>query len=261
MRIATLQLATINGDKLKNLERVQKKLKGLQDKDLDLVILPELWNIGFMSFDRYTSEAEGKDGPTLTMLRHSARELRSYVHTGSFVEKEGESYYNSSFLLSPEGEIIGNYRKIHLFGYNSRESRILTQGNSIVVVETALGKLGMATCYDLRFPELFRRMVDLGAEAFLICSAWPHPRLEHWILLNRVRAFENQCFLISANSVGPNLGTVFVGHSMIVDPEGIVIAGGGDEETVIHADIDIHTVKEARDEFPALKDRVGWLNP
>ncbi|MBW2065198.1 MAG: carbon-nitrogen family hydrolase [Deltaproteobacteria bacterium] len=259
MRIVSIQLGVTDGAKDKNLERTQDKLNGL--KDVDLIILPELWNIGFMNFDQYMSDAEGKDGPILAMLRNAARKIPSYIHTGSFVEKEGDRYYNSSYLLSPEGEIIANYRKIHLFGYNSRESQILTPGNSVVVAETPLGKFGMATCYDLRFPELFRKMVDQGAEAFLVCSAWPYPRLEHWLLLNRVRAFENQCFLISANSVGPNLDTVLVGHSMVVDPYGVVIAGSGDEEAVIRVDIDLDTVREARDKFPALMDRVDWLNP
>jgi len=261
MRVVSIQLAVVDRDKGKNLDRARRKLERLRGKDVDLVILPELWNIGFMSFDQYVADAEGKDGPTLSMLVEVARDLRAHIHTGSFVEKEGDSYYNSSYLLSPSGEIIANYRKIHLFGYNSKESQILAQGNAIVVAETPLGNLGMATCYDLRFPELFRGMVDRGAEAFLVCSAWPYPRLEHWLLLNRVRAFENQCFLISANTVGPNLDAVLVGHSMVVDPHGVVLAGGGDEEALIQAEIDLSAVKEARDNFPALKDRVDWLNP
>ncbi|MGD9281005.1 MAG: nitrilase-related carbon-nitrogen hydrolase, partial [Desulfobacterales bacterium] len=132
--------------------------------------------------------------------------------------------------------------------------------DSIVVVDTPLGKIGMATCYDLRFPELFRRMVEQGAEIFLVCSAWPYPRLEHWLMLTRVRALENQCFLVSSNSVGLNQGIQFVGHSMITDPWGTILAGAGDTECIIKSDIDLDELKAARNQFPALSDRTDWLN-
>jgi len=139
----------------------------------DLILLPELWNIGFMSFDRYRKEAETEEGPTLTLLRALTKELSCYLHTGSFVEKRGDRFYNSSFLLNPKGEILGSYQKIHLFTYQSEEAKILTPGTSITVIPTEFGNFGLATCYDLRFPELFRKMLDQGAEFFLICSAWP----------------------------------------------------------------------------------------
>jgi len=259
MRVASIQMVVFEKDKQKTLEYAKEKILHL--KGVDLVVLPELWNIGFMSFDRYVSEAEGKDGPTLSMLIDLAKEINAYIHTGSFVEKEGEKYYNSSYLLSPKGELLANYRKIHLFGYQSRETEILTRGDEVVVVDTSIGKFGMATCYDLRFPEMFRAMVDKGAEIFLVCSAWPYPRLEHWLMLNRVRAFENQCFLVSADSVGSNEGSLFVGHSMIVDPWGVIMASGGDEEVILQVEIDLKKVKEARLKFPALADRLYWLNP
>jgi predicted amidohydrolase len=188
-----------------------------------------------------------------------AKELQVYLHTGSFVEKLEGKYYNSSYLLSPEGEVLANYHKIHLFGYHSREDEILSSGNAVVVAKTPLGNFGFATCYDLRFPELFRRMVEKGVDVFLITSAWPYPRLEHWMILNRVRALENQCFLVSANSVGMNMGIQFVGHSMVVDPWGVTRASGGDEEMIVQTEIDLKEVGEARKRFPALADRVRWL--
>ncbi|MFZ0447966.1 MAG: carbon-nitrogen family hydrolase [Desulfatiglandaceae bacterium] len=258
MLIASIQMAVVENDKAATLDKAVGQIR--RASDADLVILSELWNIGFMSFDRYRSEAEDKDGPTLSTFRSLARELKIHLHTGSFVEEDGGKYYNSSYLLSPEGEILANYRKVHLFGFNSRETRILTRGGEVVVAETELGTFGLATCYDLRFPELFRRMVEKGAEAFLICSAWPYPRLEHWILLNRARALENQCFLISSNSVGFNMGIQFVGHSMTVDPWGIPIAGGGDDEVIVRSEIDLNEVKSARERFPALADRQEWLS-
>jgi len=258
MRVASIQMAVVEDDKRATLDKAVGQIR--RAGDADLVILSELWNIGFMSFERYVSEAEGKDGPTLSTFRDLAKELKIHLNTGSFVEEEGGKYYNSSYLLSPEGEILANYRKVHLFGFNSSETQILTSGEEVVVVETELGTFGLATCYDLRFPELFRRMIEKGAEVFLVCSAWPYPRLEHWIMLNRVRALENQCFLVSSNSVGMNKGSQFVGHSMMVDPWGIILASGGDEEVIVRSEIDLNEVKSARDRFPALADRQAWLN-
>ena len=204
MRVASIQMSVVEGDKQKTIDKALENIK--QAGNADLVILPEIWNVGFMSFDRYTTEAEDRNGPTLSALRQAAQDHNIYLHSGSFVEKEGDDYYNSSYLISPSGELLANYRKIHLFGHNSLETQILTPGKEVVVADTPLGKIGMATCYDLRFPELFRKMAAKGAQLFLICSAWPYPRLEHWIILNRARAIENQCFLVSSNSVGPNLG-------------------------------------------------------
>ena len=258
MLIASIQLSVVENDKNATIEKAIERI--YKARDADLILLPELWNIGFMSFERYVEEAEDKKGPTLSALREVAKELRVYLHTGSFVEKEAGRYYNSSYLLSPRGELLANYRKLHLFGYNSQEREILTRGEEIIVADTPLGKLGMATCYDLRFPELFRRMVERGAEVFLVCSAWPYPRLEHWIMLNRVRALENQCYLISANSVGINRGAQFVGHSMANDPWGIILASGGDDEVTLKVEIDLDQVRDARKRFPTLSDRLEWLN-
>ncbi|MBL7225552.1 MAG: carbon-nitrogen family hydrolase [Desulfobacteraceae bacterium] len=258
MRVASIQMGMVEGDKARTIDKAVENIR--LARDADLILLPELWNIGFMSFDRYLPEAEDKNGPTLTKLRELAREVESYLHAGSFVEEEEGKYYNSSYLISPQGEILDNYRKLHLFGYNSRETQILNRGDEVVVAKTPLGNFGLATCYDLRFPELFRRMVERGAEVFLICSAWPYPRLEHWIMLNRVRALENQCFLVSANSTGQNMGTIFVGHSMVVDPWGVILSSGGDDEVILRSELDLKQVYDARERFPALADRLTWLN-
>jgi predicted amidohydrolase len=251
-------MSVVEGDKEKTIARALENIS--RAADADLVVLPEIWNVGFMSFGRYESEAEDRGGPTLTALRQAAREADVFLHTGSFVEKDGDDYFNSSYLLSPEGDILANYRKIHLFGHNSRETQILKPGEKVIVADTPLGRIGMATCYDLRFPELFRRMAEQGAALFLICSAWPYPRLEHWIIFNRARAMENQCFLVSANSVGSNLGATFVGHSMMINPWGVILASGGDEDVILKSEIDLTEVDSARERLSAYHDRVSWLS-
>ena len=257
MKVASIQMAVVEGDKTATIDRAVENISRCDG--MDLVILPEIWNIGFMSFERYVSEAEDRNGQTLTRLREAAKKTGIYLHTGSFVEIKDDRFYNSSYLISPDGSILGNYLKIHLFGYNSRETQLLAAGKAVVVVDTPLGKLGLATCYDLRFPELFRNMVEQGAEIFLVCSAWPYPRLEHWLMLNRVRALENQCYLISSNSVGLNQGIQFVGHSMVTDHWGTILAGAGDREVIIKSEIDLVDLKTARMHFPALSDRKDWL--
>jgi predicted amidohydrolase len=257
MLVASIQMSVVENDKEATIAKAVNRIR--QAAGADLIVLPEMWNIGFMSFDRYVPEAEGKTGPTLSALKGVAKELKVYLHTGSFVEKVESKYYNSSYLLSPQGEVLANYHKIHLFGYNSRENEILNRGDAVVVAETPLGNFGLATCYDLRFPELFRRMIEKGAHAFLITSAWPHPRLEHWNLLNRVRALENQSFLVSANAAGFNRDTRFVGHSMVVDPWGSVLASAAEHDFILRAETDLNEVGRAREQFPALVDRQAWL--
>jgi predicted amidohydrolase len=254
MRIASIQLKIVEGSKEEALDHASQVIR--QCRGADLILLPELWNIGFMSFDRYRQEAETQNGPTLTLLRGLAKELSCHLHTGSFVERKGGRLYNSSFLLNPKGEVLGHYQKIHLFTYQSQEAHLLTPGASVAVMATEFGNFGLATCYDLRFPELFRRMLDQGAEFFLISSAWPHPRLEHWLLLNRARALENLSCLIASNCVGDNRGTQFVGHSLVVDPMGRIIAESNQEECVVWAEVDREMVLRARKEFPSLRDRV-----
>lgn len=258
MKVASIQLAVIENNKDATLKKVAVAIEKCTNSDL--VILPEIWNIGFMSFDRYIIEAEDINGPTITSLKTLAQKTGVFLHTGSFVEKEDGQYFNTSLLLSPEGEILAKYRKIHLFGFNSKETQILTPGETVVVADTPFGKVGMATCFDLRFPELFRAMVDKGAQYFLVCSAWPYPRVEPWIMLNRVRALENQCYLISANSAGINCGSQFVGHSMVVDPWGTILAGAGDEEMIVKTQIDPERVNHARKIFPGLAGRKAFLN-
>ncbi|HXZ36725.1 MAG TPA: carbon-nitrogen family hydrolase [Thermodesulfobacteriota bacterium] len=254
MKIASIQMKVEDEKKSERLARAEALLD--RAKGSDLVILPEIWNTGYFSFDLYAQEAEPLNGETIQRMSAKAREHGYYLHAGSFVENKDGRLYNTSLLLDREGKRVGIYRKIHLYGYGSRESQILSRGSEVVVENTPLGKIGLATCYDLRFPELFRAMLDKGVELFLVTSGWPYPRLEHWIMLNRVRAIENSAFLISSNCVGINRGARFCGHSMIVDPWGVILSSGGDEECILRSEIDLAKVTAVRGEFPAVNDRI-----
>ena len=151
--------------------------------------------------------------------------------------------------------MLGTYRKVHLFGYGSEEQALLGAGERVVTVETDLGTIGLSTCYDLRYPESYRMMVDAGAEVFLVASAWPNARLEHWQLLTRTRALERQAFLVAANLAGANAGVDLAGRSVVVDPWGVPVADAGRGERTAVADVDLDDDRAAREEFPALADR------
>jgi predicted amidohydrolase len=254
MRLTLIQLGINDREnKMQRLERVEKILD--ETAEADLIVLPELWNIGFFDFDNYHQLSENLQGETVNCLAAKARKKNAYILAGSIVEKAGEHFYNTCVLLSPQGKILSIYRKIHLYGYGSLEAKLLTPGQEIVTVDTAFGKVGITTCYDLRFPELYRRMVDQGVELFLIIAAWPYPRVEHWVHLNYARAIENQAYLISCNCAGTQKGIQFLGRSMVLDPWGVAVAAAGMHETIIQTKLDPHLVKAVRKEFPPLADR------
>lgn len=221
----------------------------------DLIVLPELWNIGFYNFDSYSNESETDDGITMSAISAKARELGSYIYSGTFVEQRDGKLYNSGILFDRNGNKLVKYSKMHLFTYQSREAEILTPGSEIAVADTEFGKIGIATCYDLRFPELFRKMTfDYGVEMFIVAAAWPSPRIDAWNTLNCARAIENISWLVSSNCTGNYAGIQGGGHGKIVDPWGKIIADSGFEETIVQTEIAFGTVKEARQKFPALND-------
>ncbi|MFQ5902335.1 MAG: carbon-nitrogen family hydrolase [Candidatus Binatia bacterium] len=254
IRVASIQINISDEGKKVNLGRVGESID--QIEEADLILLPEMWNVGYFAFDSYKEESESLEGPSVSLLREKAQQKRCFIFGGSIVESIAGGLYNTSVLIDPRGKMIGCYRKIHLYGHQSEEAKLLKRGTEISVVRCEIGSFGLSTCYDLRFPELYRKMAVMGAEVFLVASAWPFPRLEAWLMLNRVRALENQVFLISSNCTGTNRGKGMVGHSMIVDPWGIPIATGGDEECIVQAKIDIQKLYEAREVFPGFRDRV-----
>ncbi|MDI1290355.1 MAG: carbon-nitrogen family hydrolase, partial [bacterium] len=162
--------------------------------------------------------------------------------------------YNTSMLFDPEGRLVVTYRKIHLFGFEGGETTLMSSGDELVVVDTPLGPTGLATCYDLRFPEFFRALTEGGATAVLLSSGWPTPRLEHWDVLTRARAIENQVWFIACNEVGTQPGIDLGGHSVVVDPQGAVVAQAGTEQEVLIVDVDPESSSSWREQFPVLKD-------
>ncbi|MGI9093201.1 MAG: nitrilase-related carbon-nitrogen hydrolase [Mycobacteriales bacterium] len=229
---------------------------------VDLIVLPELWPVGFFHFDDYDRFAEPLDGPTARFAADLAAARSCWVHGGSFVEQASALLHNTSVLVDPTGTPRLHYRKVHLFGYQSREQALLHPGRTASVTDGPGGlRAGAATCYDLRFPEIFRAMQDDGAQCFLVTSAWPAARLEHWRILCRARALENLAFLIACNAVGDDNGVTLGGHSMVVDPLGEIVAEAGDGEQTLVVDIEPERVDAVRAEFPFLTDRADNVVP
>ncbi|MDR1801753.1 MAG: carbon-nitrogen family hydrolase [Lachnospiraceae bacterium] len=263
MRIAAIQTDLgKSGNHIEQINNVRAIFENflVESRRPDLILLPEIWGCGFFAFDKYKENAEDLYGDTISFMSEWAKNLKAHIMTGSFLEKaennDGSySLYNTSALIDPRGEVLGTYNKIHLFGYRSLETKLLKSGEAFCVVDTDFGKVGITTCYDLRFPEIYRMMLNSGTEIFLVCAAWPYERLNHWRLFNQVRALENQSFLISCNCAGTQNGVTGGGHSMICAPDGRIIAEGDEKPGVLFEDIDLSEIKRYREEFPVIKDR------
>ncbi|MEU5690857.1 carbon-nitrogen family hydrolase [Actinosynnema sp. NPDC020468] len=222
----------------------------------DLVVLPELWAAGYFAFDSYEEHAEPLEGPTVAAAREWAADLGAHVHLGSVVERDAAGrLFNTAVLVAPDGTLAHTYRKIHVFGYRSREAELLTPGEDVAVADTAFGPLAATTCYDLRFPELWRALVDRGAHAVVVPAAWPAARLAHWRLFTSCRAVEQQVLLVACNAVGDQGGVGLAGHSRVVDPWGEVLVEAGVDEGVTTCVVDPGVVHRVRAEFPVLADR------
>ncbi|MFF8919066.1 carbon-nitrogen family hydrolase [Streptomyces sp. NPDC015032] len=222
----------------------------------DLVVLPELWGTGYFRFDDYEQTAEPLDGPLARALSETARASGVHLHAGSIVERGPRGrLYNTSLTFGPDGTLLSAYRKFHLFGYQSRETALLSPGDAVPATDTAFGRMGAATCYDLRFPEFFRAQAQDGTEIFLVVAAWPATRIDHWRLLLQARAVENQAWVLACNAAGRQDGTELGGHSMAIDPWGRVVAESGAEAAAVSAEFDHADVARARADFPAFADR------
>lgn len=254
MRICLLQLDGSLDTPLA--ERVDAVVGLVAAQQADLVVLPELWAHGAWDVRSWESTAEELPGSVVPRLAEAARAATAYVHCGSFVERDTDgTLYNTSVVLDPAGGTVGTYRKVHRFGFDTGEAALLGAGTGPVVVEIDGTVFGLATCYDLRFPELFRGLVDLGAEAVLVTSSWPEARIAHWSVLARARAIENQVWVLACNQAGAQNRVALGGRSVIIDPMGKVLVEVGEEPGPVCSEVDLGLVPSTRAAFPVLRDR------
>ena len=263
MRAAAIQL-NANGDTDRNLRTADRLVREAASLGAELVVLPEKWTV-LGTGEMMEAGAQTLDGPAIGWARETAAELGIDLIAGSFFERvDGrELGANTSVHVGPDGEVKAVYRKIHLFdveidGARYAESSSEEPGDEIVVTQLRdQTRLGLSICYDLRFPELYRILAVRGALIIVVPAAFTLPTTrDHWEILVRARAIENQCFVIAANQVGDHPGGLRSGgRSMIVDPWGIVLAQATDRETVIVANLELDRVDEVRARIPALTHR------
>ena len=257
MKVALIQLQ-VSGQETaaERWLHVEHLLARLQGEAIDLIVLPELWGVGYYNFDLYEQQAEPLKGVTVSRLIPWARTLHSYIITGSFVERTMQRrYFNTTAMIDTHGFLLDAYRKVHL--YDAQERRCMTAGTQSCEIYTSSGIIGMASGYDLWFPEQFRLMTDNGAAMFAVSSAWPEQQLENWHMLCRVRAMENQCFLLACNHAGMCQGVQGGGHSMIVAPDGSILAQAKEEEEVLIAEVDMNDTEQYRRQSHILHDRIA----
>jgi predicted amidohydrolase len=263
VRVAAVQL-TSTADRERNLATADRLTRAAAAAGAELVVLPEKWAV-LGTPEETAAGAEPLDGPTLTWARDTARELGIDLVAGSIAERvEGrEKGSNTSVHIGPDGDLRAVYRKIHMFdvevgGRTYRESEHEDAGDEVVLSETAGGvELGLTVCYDLRFPELYRILAIRGARVITVSAAFTLTTTrDHWEVLLRARAIEDQAFVIASNQVGEHAkGYRSGGRSMIVDPWGVVLAQAQDSETFITAELDLERQAEIRRTLPSLANR------
>ncbi|MFE2262046.1 carbon-nitrogen family hydrolase [Streptomyces griseosporeus] len=257
MRASLIQIAVSEDESVGSRRKRAAALVREQAGSADLVVLPELWTTGAFAYEQFGAEAEPLRGPTYEAMAEAAADAGVWLHAGSIPERDAEgALYNTSLVFTPSGEPAASYRKIHRFGFDKGEAVLMGAGRELVTVRLPSTTLGLATCYDLRFPELFRGLVDRGAEVLVIPAGWPERRRGHWTLLARARAVENQAFVLACGTAGTHAGVPQAGHSIVVDPWGEVLAEAGAGEEVLRVSFDAGKVGVTREQFPALKDRV-----
>jgi predicted amidohydrolase len=259
VRASLLQIDVNDGETVDSRRRRVAALVREQ-AGVDLVVLPELWTTGAFAYEAFDTEAESLEGPTFEVMAKAASDAGTWLHAGSIPERDADgTLYNTSLVFTPSGDLAAAYRKIHRFGFDKGEAVLMGAGAELVTVRLPETTLGIATCYDLRFPELFRGLVDAGAETVVLSAGWPERRRSHWTLLAQARAVENQAFVLACGTAGTHAGVPQAGHSIVVDPWGEVLAEAGAGEQVLTVDFDPGKVATTREQFPALKDRMLGL--
>jgi predicted amidohydrolase len=265
--LATVVQLTSTADEEANLAVVEDLIRDAAALGARLVATPE--NTNFLGPAREKARrAQTLEGPVCTLFAEMARQLGIHLLLGSFNERAADPTrcYNTSVLFGPDGGRLAVYRKIHLFdvdiddGIRYVESDTVIAGNEVVVVETSLGRMGLSICYDLRFPELYRRLRSDGAEIFTVPSAFTlKTGKDHWEPLVRARAIENQCYVLAPAQQGKHddegLRETW-GHAMIVDPWGHVVARASDGPGLALAEIDLDRVRKVRRSIPVQRHRV-----
>ncbi len=250
IKAAAVQFNLQLGDVDANIESALAGIEQAVAAGAQIAVLPEMWSTGY-DYRRLADLAERT--PEVVERLCSVSKDHDIVLVGSLPEKQGDKLYNMATVID-NGEAKGVYRKLHMFS-TMGEDRFLSPGDSTLVDDTTVGRIGVAICYDLRFPELFRRMALDGAELICVPAEWPKPRQEHWRTLLRARAIENQLFIAAANCCGIQGKLDFFGMSLLISSRGEVLAEAGEADTVLHASFDRQEMATYREQIRCFVDR------
>ena len=262
IKIAAIQMSTV-ADKMENVRTVKTYLEKIKDENPDFVILPEMFCCPYQT-ENFPIYAEKEGGPVWQQLSGYAKQYGIYLIGGSMPEKDAEgSVYNTSYIFDREGKQIGKHRKVHLFdidvkgGQTFKESDTLTAGDSDTVFDTEFGKIGVMLCFDIRFPELSRMMVNDGAKVIFVPAAFNMTTgPAHWELSFRTRALDNQIYMVGcAPARDVSAGYISWGHSIVTDPWGRVTGMLDENEGILLAELDMDYEEQVREELPLLKSR------
>lgn len=262
IKIAAIQMSTV-ADKMENVRTVKTYLEKIKDENPDFVILPEMFCCPYQT-ENFPIYAEKEGGPVWQQLSGYAKQYGVYLIGGSMPEKDAEgNVYNTSYIFDREGKQIGKHRKVHLFdidvkgGQTFKESDTLTAGDSDTVFDTEFGKIGVMLCFDIRFPELSRMMVNDGAKVIFVPAAFNMTTgPAHWELSFRTRALDNQIYMVGcAPARDVSAGYISWGHSIVTDPWGRVIDMLDEKKGILLAELDMDYEEQVREELPLLKSR------
>jgi len=262
IKIAAIQMSTV-ADKMENVRTVKAYLEKIKDENPDFVILPEMFCCPYQT-ENFPIYAEKEGGPVWQQLSGYAKQYGIYLIGGSMPEKDAEgNVYNTSYIFDREGKQIGKHRKVHLFdidikgGQTFKESDTLTAGDSDTVFDTEFGKIGVMLCFDIRFPELSRMMVNDGAKVIFVPAAFNMTTgPAHWELSFRTRALDNQIYMVGcAPARDVSAGYISWGHSIVTDPWGRVTGMLDENEGILLAELDMDYEEQVREELPLLKSR------
>ena len=262
IKIAAIQMSTV-ADKMENVRTVKAYLEKIKDENPDFVILPEMFCCPYQT-ENFPIYAEKEGGPVWQQLSGYAKQYGIYLIGGSMPEKDAEgNVYNTSYIFDREGKQIGKHRKVHLFdidvkgGQTFKESDTLTAGDSDTVFDTEFGRMGVMLCFDIRFPELSRMMVNDGAKVIFVPAAFNMTTgPAHWELSFRTRALDNQIYMVGcAPARDVSAGYISWGHSIVTDPWGRVTGMLDENEGILLAELDMDYEEQVREELPLLKSR------
>ncbi|MED4015013.1 carbon-nitrogen family hydrolase [Sutcliffiella cohnii] len=253
-KVACIQFDITFGSPQENVKKVEKLImETVQKYSPKIIVLPELWTTGY-DLTRLDEIGDNNGDTTKKTLQMLAKKHNVHIVGGSVAKNTSKGTYNTMYTVNDEGDIVGEYSKLHLFQLMD-EHLYLQPGKNDGLFQLDGETCAGVICYDIRFPEWIRTHTTGGAKVVFVVAEWPLPRLEHWRALLIARAIENQCYVVAANRVGKDPNNVFAGHSMIIDPWGEVLAEGLEDEAIVVSDIDLEKVEKVRKQIPIFEDR------